>query len=95
VKATKNKTNPPYRLSTFEIVYGLGIDKVKEMMDLLNEFELGRKYGKTFTFEDVKYDLDEFKQMLVDNEEFYNKIKQTIVDKINNVELKVEEHVED
>ena len=38
---------------------------------------------------------DEFKQMLVDNEEFYNKIKQTIVDKINNVELKVEEHVED
>jgi recombination protein RecA len=95
VKAIKNKTNPPYRLSTFEIVYGLGIDKVKEMMDLLNEFELGRKYGKTFTFEDVKYDLDEFKQMLVDNEEFYNKIKQTIVDKINNVELKVEEHVED
>ena len=64
-------------------------------MDLLNEFELGRKYGKTFTFEDVKYDLDEFKQMIVDNEEFYNKIKQTIVDKINNVELKVEEHVED
>ena len=95
VKAIKNKTNPPYRLSTFEIVYGVGIDKVKEMMDLLNEFELGRKYGKTFTFEDVKYDLDEFKQMLVDNEEFYNKIKQTIVDKINNVELKVEEHVED
>ena len=47
------------------------------MMDLLNEFELGRKYGKTFTFEDVKYDLDEFKQMIVDNEEFYNKIKQS------------------
>jgi recombination protein RecA len=95
VKAIKNKTNPPYRLSTFEIVYGVGIDKIKEVMDLLNDFELGRKYGKTFTFKDIKYDLEEFKQMIVDNEEFQNEIKEAIINKINNVELKIEEHVED
>jgi recombination protein RecA len=90
LKAIKNKMNPPYRISTFEIVYGKGIDKIGEIMDLLNEFELGRKYGKTFTFKDVKYDLEEFKQMILDNEEFYNEIRDSIINKINNVELKIE-----
>jgi hypothetical protein len=33
--------------------------------------------------------------MIVDNEEFQNEIKEAIINKINNVELKVEEHVED
>ncbi len=90
VKAIKNKMSPPYRLSTFEIVYGEGIDKVKEIMDLLNEYELGRKYGKTMTFNDVKYDLDEFKRMIMDNEDFYREIRESIINKINNTELKTE-----
>lgn len=94
VKATKNKMCPPYQLSQFEIVYGEGIDKVGEVLDLLNEFELGRKYGKTMTFNDVKYDLEEFKRMIVDNPEFYEEIKTTIVNKIKNTEVKVEEDVE-
>jgi len=92
IKATKNKMSSPFRLSTFEIVYGQGIDKVKEVMDLLNDLEIGRKYGQTFTFNEVKYNLDEFKQMLLDNEEFYNEIKQSIINKINNIEIKVEEN---
>jgi hypothetical protein len=33
--------------------------------------------------------------MIVDNEEFQNEIKEAIINKINNVELKIEEHVED
>ena len=90
VKAIKNKMSPPYRLSTFEIVYGEGIDKVKEIMDLLNEYELGRKYGKTMTFNDIKYDLDEFKRMIMDNEDFYKEIRESIINKISNVELKTE-----
>lgn len=94
VKATKNKMCPPYRLSQFEIVYGEGIDKVGEILDLINEFEVGRKYGKTMTFNDVKYDLEEFKRMIVDNPEFYQDIKTTIVNKIKNADIKVEEDVE-
>jgi recombination protein RecA len=89
VKAIKNKMSPPYKLSTFEIVYGVGIDKVKEIMELLNEFELGRKYGKTMTFNDIKYDLDDFKRMLVDNEEFYNEIKQSIINKIKQPKIEL------
>jgi len=96
VKAIKNKMSPPYRLSHFEIVYGKGIDKLTEMMELINEFEIGKKWGKTMTIGETKYELDEFRAMLTDNEEFYNSIKAQIIDKINQVELKVvvEEDIE-
>jgi len=92
VKAIKNKMSPPYRLSNFEIVYGEGIDKLKEMMDLINEHEIGRKYGKTMTYNETKYDLEEFKTMLMDNEEFFNEIKNKIINKLN--EVKLDEPVE-
>ena len=92
VKAVKNKMSPPYRLSNFEIVYGEGIDKLGEMMDLINEHEIGRKYGKTMTYNETKYDLEEFKTMLMDNEEFFNEIKNKIINKLN--EVKVDEPVE-
>jgi recombination protein RecA len=96
VKAIKNKMSPPYRKSEFEIVYGKGIDKLAEMMSLLNEFELGRKYGKTMTVDGTKYDLEEFKQLVVDNPEFYDELKEKIIAKINESEIEVEEiEVED
>jgi recombination protein RecA len=92
VKAVKNKMSPPYRQSNFEIVYGEGIDKLGEMMDLINEHEIGRKYGKTMTYNETKYDLEDFKVMLMDNEEFFNEIRTKIVNKLN--EVKVDEPVE-
>jgi len=87
VKAVKNKMSPPYRLSQFEIVYGLGIDKLGEIMELINEHGIGRKYGKTMTIDEVKYDLEEFKVMLMDNNEFYDSIKERILNKINQTEI--------
>lgn len=91
LKAIKNKMSPPYRKSEFEIVYGVGIDKLDEMMALLNEFELGRKYGKTMTVDGTKYDLEEFKQLVVDNPEFYDELREKIIAKINEADLPVEE----
>ncbi len=83
LKATKNKLSPPYRLSQFEIVYGKGIDKLAEMMELINEFEIGRKYGKTMTIDGVKYDLDEFKKLVENDQKFYDELKEKIINKIN------------
>lgn len=94
VKAIKNKMNPPYRMASFDIVYGEGIDKVGEVLDLMNEYEVGKKWGKTMTFNETKYDLDEFKQMLIDNPEFYEEIKTAIVNKIKQIDIKTEENVE-
>jgi len=92
VKATKNKMSPPYRQSNFEIVYGEGIDKLGEIMDLINEHEIGRKYGKTMTYNEVKYDLEDFKKMLMDNEEFFNEIKTKIINSLK--EVKADEPTE-
>ena len=86
LKATKNKMCPPYRKCEFEIVYGQGIDRIKEMMELGNEFEVLKKWGKTITFNETKYDLEEFSNMLKDNDEFYAEIRDAIVNKIKTAE---------
>ena len=64
-------------------------------MELINEFGLGRKYGQTMTFNDVKHNLEDFKKMIIDNQEFYDEIRASILNKINNAEIKTEENVED
>jgi recombination protein RecA len=94
VKCVKNKMSPPYKLAQFEIVYGVGIDKLKEIMELASDFEIIKKWGKTITFNETKYDVTQFSEMLTDNEEFYNTIKSQIIDKIKQTEVKPEEHVE-
>ena len=86
VKATKNKMCPPYRLSNFEIVYGEGIDKLQEVLDLGNQYEVLKKWGKTITFNETKYDLEDFSKMLKDNPEFYAEIRDAIVNKIKTIE---------
>jgi recombination protein RecA len=87
VRAIKNKMNPPYVLSDFEVLYGVGIDKVGEMMQLLNDYELGRKYGKTMTVDGVKHDLEEFKDMVRNDEIFYNDLKHKLLILLKKEEL--------
>jgi recombination protein RecA len=95
VKATKNKMSPPYRMSQFEIVYGEGIDKVGEIREICSEHEIFKKWGKTITFDEIKYDVEEFRKLLKDNEEFYNNIVSKIKGKILQVvEIKQEIHDE-
>jgi recombination protein RecA len=93
LKATKNKMSPPYRLHAIEIVYGVGIDRMLEIMEMASEFEILRKYGKTITYGETKYPVDEFRSLLEDNDEFFDKLRQDIIDKINQTEIPVEEEV--
>lgn len=86
IKVIKNKMSAPYKLCSFNIIYGLGIDKIGEMMDLLNDLELGRKYGQTFTFKEIKYPLETFMSMLED-EKFFNEVRETIIEKIKHKNL--------
>jgi len=95
VKATKNKMSPPYRTSQFEIVYGEGIDKFKEIMELADEFEMGRKYGQTYTFDGIKYSIDEFKQRLKEECDFYEEVKSKIISKITQQEQELVETEEE
>lgn len=93
VRAVKNKMHPPYKASSFDVVYGVGIDKLGEIMELGNEHGVFKKWGKTITLGETKYDVEEFKALLLDNQEFSNDIKNKIVNKIKQSE-KQSENVE-
>lgn len=81
IKFVKNKMYPPYKPAEFEIVFGKGIDRLTETIEMGNDLELFKKWGTKVKFEDgTSYEIDEFKQMLIDNPEFKeeteNKIKE-------------------
>jgi recombination protein RecA len=84
VKAVKNKMSPPYRMSNFDIVYGQGIDKFAELMELGQEYAVLKKYGAMVTFRDVKYPYAEFQKLLEDNPELEEEIKTSIIKRIKN-----------
>lgn len=94
VKTTKNKMFPPYKVSKFDVLYGVGIDRIGELIILASEFEIFKKWGKTVTFEETKYDYTEFTEMLNTDLQFFEKIKSQVVEKIKTNEVKTEEENE-
>ncbi len=92
LKAIKNKMSPPYRLSEVDVVFGMGIDKDKELITLLNDYEIIKKWGKIVTHNNVKY--ENFEELLNDNIEFKEELKQELINKIKNIDIPIEEIIE-
>lgn len=86
VKVVKNKVAPPFRLAEFDIMYGEGISKVGELVDLGVEHNIVQKAGSWFSYGDTKLGQgrDAVKTLLKDNpelaEEIETKIKASIAD---------------
>ena len=84
VKIVKNKVAPPFRTAEFDIMYGEGISKVGEVIDLAVEFEIIKKSGSWFSYGETKLGQgrDAVKVMIKDNPELMDelefKIKETI-----------------
>ena len=88
VKVVKNKVAPPFKVVEFDIMYGEGISKVGEILDLGVEMEIVKKSGSWFSYSDEKLGQgrDAVKKILLDNPELMNEIETKIRNKVNGVE---------
>jgi len=80
VKVVKNKVAPPFRLAEFDIMYGEGISKIGEIIDLGVEYEIIKKSGSWFSYGDTKLGQgrDAVKALLNDNPELYEELETKI-----------------
>lgn len=82
-KIVKNKVAPPFRIAEFDIIYGEGIDKAGEVLDLAVEFGIIKKGGAWLTYKDYKIQgREQMRQLFKDNEELEKEIEELVKQKI-------------
>jgi len=89
VKVVKNKVAPPFRNAEFDIIFGEGISKVGEIIDMGVELGIVQKSGSWFSYNSNKLGQgrDAVKRLLHDNPELASEIEIKIRAKLNEVQL--------
>ena len=84
VKVVKNKVAPPFRKAEFDIMFGEGISRVGEILDLGTEFGIIKKSGSWFSYNDSKLGQgrDACKQIIQDNPELAEELEALIMQAI-------------
>ena len=85
VKVVKNKVAPPFRKAEFEISFGEGISRSGEIVDLGVEYEIIKKSGSWFSYNDSKIGQgrEAVKKVIQDNPELAEELEAAIIAKLN------------
>ena len=81
----KNKVAPPFRTAEFDIMYGEGVSKVGEVLDLAVEHDIVKKSGSWFSYEDTKLGQgrDAVKSLIKDNPDLMDELEEKVRALIN------------
>lgn len=90
VKIVKNKMAPPFKKAEFDIIYGEGISKIGEIIDLGVEFEIIKKAGSWFSYGETKLGQgrETLRNLLIDNPELTAELKEKIIERMTKAEEK-------
>lgn len=85
VKVVKNKVAPPFKEAIFEIIYGKGISKTAEILDLAVEYNIIEKYGAWFSYKEEKIGQgkENAQAYLENTPEVYTAVKEQVLNKLN------------
>ena len=85
VKVVKNKVAPPFRTAEFDIMYGEGVSKVGEVLDLAVEKDIVKKSGSWFSYGDTKLGQgrDAVKSLIKDNPDLMDELEEKVRSLIN------------
>ncbi len=80
VKVVKNKVAPPFKTAEFDIMYGEGVSKVGEILDIAVEHEIIKKSGSWFSYDDTKLGQgrDAVKNLIKDNPELMDELEEKV-----------------
>jgi recombination protein RecA len=84
VKVVKNKLAPPFRKAEFDLLYGEGISRLGEVIDMATELEIVKKSGSWFSYGETRLGQgrDAVKLLLKDNPELTEEIEKKIIEKL-------------
>ena len=84
VKVVKNKVAPPFRMAEFDIMFGEGISKVGEIIDLGVEFNIVKKAGSWFSYGETRLGQgrDAVKRLLLDNPDLMDELETKIREEV-------------
>lgn len=93
VKVAKNKVAPPFRVVEFDIMYGKGISRTGEVLDLAVDNGIVQKSGSWFSYGGTKLGQgrDSVKELLEDNQELVKEIETKLKDKLMSGQLQIAE----